>query len=605
MSAPTRVSQEVAARAPRRSLDASRPAPTAVHPALRVQRLAGNRAFGCLQAKLTISQPGDAYEIEADSVADQVMRMPELQVQRTCACGGTCDDCQEDEAKSVQRATEMPASSAAASLPQAPPVVEDVLRCRGEPLDSSTLAFMETRFGHDFAPIRVHHDRKASGSARAIDARAYTVGEHVVFGEGQHRPGTTEGQRLLAHELTHVVQQGAGSPSSRGDVLQRQPNSADPSEPAPPVSLPGGVTLFPGPLRPGLLGAPIPLPASIRVTNALGLGPGPTFIVDVAPRLLLGHIMQSVDLVTWTRPGTPSERAGDPASQARISLVNPTVTLDPASGRIRGWATLSVGSDYPLRLKDPTDIAVAIESTRPGAFTGDLQYGPVVSSFELSLHYDTGRLEQALTSTRGGQEGVSSALSAVGSELTHPGFTLSGGLRLRLPGRGSLPLSSYHAEAPTTTPLAHRLLSAPAPFPLTYSAGGIILAPPGGMFDFAVPAFGYTRSSFGERSGYSATAALLPTLSPRAISAREPFGNQFPVYAYVELSYVRRVSRRLDLGARLVIQQSTISPVPTPTDPAVQLQQALQHYREASAPGGPEPSKPNIGITLFGQFDVW
>jgi len=370
--------------------------------------------------------------------------------------------------------------------------------------------------------------------------------------------------------------------------------------------LPGGVTLFPGPLRPGLLGAPIPLPASVRVTNALGLGPGPTFIVDVAPRLLLGHIMQNVDLVTWTRPGTPPERAGDPPSQARISLINPTVTLDPASGRIRGRATLSVGSDYPLRLKDPTDIAVAVESTRPGSFTGDLRYGPLVSNFELTLHYDTGRLEQALVSTLGRGEGVSSALSAAGSELTHPGFTLSGGLRLRLPGRGSLPLSSYRAEAPTTMPLAHRLLGAPAPFPLSYSAGGIIMAPPGGMFDFAVPAFGYTRSSFGERSGVSATAALLPTLSPRAISAREPFGNQFPVYAYVELSYVQRVSRRLDLGARLVIQQSTVSPVPAPTDPAARQHQALEHYREATAtPGSGEPLRPNVGVTVFGEFDVW
>jgi hypothetical protein len=176
---------------------------------------------------------------------------------------------------------------------------------------------------------------------------------------------------------------------------------------------------------------------------------------------------------------------------------------------------------------------------------------------------------------------------------------------LRLPGKASLPLASYRAETSTTKPLSRPLLGAQAPFPFTYSAGGIIMAPPGGMFPMAVPALGYTRSSFGERSGYSATAALLPLVSPSAISAREPLGNQFPVYAYVDLSYVRRVSQRLDLGARLVIQQSTISRVPTPTDPAARLQQALQHYREASAPGGSEPIRPNIGVSLFGQFDVW
>src|SRR3954462_4246386 len=75
----------------------TRPGYQAVHPALRLQQLAGNRAVAGLQAKLTINQPGDRYEVEADRVADQVMRMPEPQVQRKCACGGTCDECQEEE----------------------------------------------------------------------------------------------------------------------------------------------------------------------------------------------------------------------------------------------------------------------------------------------------------------------------------------------------------------------------------------------------------------------------------------------------------------------------------------------------------------------------
>jgi hypothetical protein len=387
-----------------------------------------------------------------------------------------------------------------------------------------------------------------------------------------------------------------------GTLLQRQPSSPDPSEPASPVNLPGGVTLFPGPLRPGLLGAPIPLPASVRITNALGLGPGPTFIVDVAPRLLLGHIMQNVDLMSWTRPGTPPSRAADPATQARISLVNPSVKLDPTSGRLHGWATLQVGSDYPPWVKDPSNITVEIESTQPGRFTGDLRYGPIVSNFTLTLNYDTRHLQESLSSTlRGG--GLS--LESLRSENPYPGFTLTGGLRLRLPGQVSLPLAGYRAETATTKPLSHPLLGAPAPFPLTYSTGGVIMAPPGGMFPMAVPALGYTRSSYGERSGYSVTAAALPLVSPSAISAREPLGNQFPVYAYVELSYVGRVSQRLDLGARLVIQQSTVSPVPTPTDPGARLQQAIQHLKEASGPGGAEPIRPNIGVTLFGQFDVW
>ncbi|MFH0344338.1 MAG: DUF4157 domain-containing protein [Chromatiales bacterium] len=88
-----------------------------------------------------------------------------------------------------------------------PPVVYEVLKSSGQPLDPSTLAFMEPRFGHDFSFVRVHTDAKAAESARAVNALAYTVGRNVVFGAGQYAPGTTVGKRLLAHELTHVVQQ--------------------------------------------------------------------------------------------------------------------------------------------------------------------------------------------------------------------------------------------------------------------------------------------------------------------------------------------------------------------------------------------------------------
>ena len=88
-----------------------------------------------------------------------------------------------------------------------PRIVDEVLRSPGQPLDSATRAFMEPRFGHDFSKVRVHADARAVESARAVNALAYTVGQDVVFGESEHAPGTRRGQRLLAHELTHVVQQ--------------------------------------------------------------------------------------------------------------------------------------------------------------------------------------------------------------------------------------------------------------------------------------------------------------------------------------------------------------------------------------------------------------
>jgi hypothetical protein len=86
-------------------------------------------------------------------------------------------------------------------------VVGDVLHAPGQPLDPGARTFMETRFSRDFSTVRIHTDAQAARSAQALDARAYTVGSRIVFGQGQYRPATAEGNRLLAHELAHTVQQ--------------------------------------------------------------------------------------------------------------------------------------------------------------------------------------------------------------------------------------------------------------------------------------------------------------------------------------------------------------------------------------------------------------
>ena len=90
---------------------------------------------------------------------------------------------------------------------RAAPVVQDVLRSPGQPLASETRNFMESRFGHDFGKVRIHADSKSAASALSVRADAYTVGQDVVFGDGKYSPHSTDGQRLLAHELTHVIQQ--------------------------------------------------------------------------------------------------------------------------------------------------------------------------------------------------------------------------------------------------------------------------------------------------------------------------------------------------------------------------------------------------------------
>lgn len=106
-----------------------------------------------------------------------------------------------------------------ATLP-APNLVQEALRSPGKPLDAGTCALMEARFDAEFGPIRVHRNEKAVQSAEAVNALAYTVGRHLVFGRGQFAPGTPRGRRVLAHELTHTLQQ---CTSSGPVVVQRLP----------------------------------------------------------------------------------------------------------------------------------------------------------------------------------------------------------------------------------------------------------------------------------------------------------------------------------------------------------------------------------------------
>lgn len=169
-----------------------------------------------IQAKLAINKPGDEYEQEADRIAERVMGMPESKLrQRACACGGTCPKCKakqlNQESERLQTKQVRPSDSAQVA---APPIVNEVLAGSGQPLDQLTRAFMEPRFGHDFSQVQVHTDNKAAKSAQAVNALAYTVGQHVVFGASQFVPTTGSGRRLLAHELAHVIQQSPRGPSA-------------------------------------------------------------------------------------------------------------------------------------------------------------------------------------------------------------------------------------------------------------------------------------------------------------------------------------------------------------------------------------------------------
>jgi len=177
-----------------------------------------------IQPKLKINQPGDEYEQEADRVADMVMRMPDPTVQRKCSCGGgNCSKCKGGHADCEHELLQMKRVDANSLGPEeAPALVHETLRQSGQPLDPAVRSYMEGRFGHDFANVRVHVGEGASASAEAMDAQAYTVGQHVVFGAGQHSPGTANGRELVAHELTHVVQQRSEGEKS----VQRAPKGS-------------------------------------------------------------------------------------------------------------------------------------------------------------------------------------------------------------------------------------------------------------------------------------------------------------------------------------------------------------------------------------------
>lgn len=177
-----------------------------------------------VQTKLAVSAPGDQYEQEADRVADQVMHMraaggihtgPASQVQRKCS------QCDQEESKPLMRA-----ASSSSPLTASHDVVP---AGGGQPLSSESLSFFGSRFGYDFSGVRVHADTRAAEAARSVNAVAFTMGQNVVFDRAHYAPNSDAGRKLLAHELTHVVQQNGGVNNSQlkvqrwtNPMLQRQ-----------------------------------------------------------------------------------------------------------------------------------------------------------------------------------------------------------------------------------------------------------------------------------------------------------------------------------------------------------------------------------------------
>ena len=183
---------------------------------------------GILQPKLKVSQPNDVHEQEADRIAEQVMKASspfdaaaqivpakDEGVDRKCAA---CEMKEEKDEEKQLNISRKPSPLTASKFKASDEITAEISNARSSSssqLDADTKEFMESSFGHDFGNVRIHSGEMAAKSARSINALAYTVGGHIIFGQGQYQPNMLDGRRLLAHELAHVTQQGEWNEENR------------------------------------------------------------------------------------------------------------------------------------------------------------------------------------------------------------------------------------------------------------------------------------------------------------------------------------------------------------------------------------------------------
>lgn len=259
---------------------------------------------GALRAKLTVGSPDDPAEAEADRVAEQITQGG------PCACGGTCSQCSGGIVRRQPSAPGAAAARTAAFVPGA-----------GQPLSRDLRAFFEPRLGASLGAVRLHDDQRAAATARAISANAFTVGNDIGFAPGQLAPETLAGRKLLAHELTHVVQNGATLGAQRAN---------------PPV---GGVRRA----------------ASARVSQ-------PWDAAEQEADAAAGAVMRGETVATPRETGAPISRDGPPFTPAPAAGVSPPLPGPPPPLPPRGPAP--AGQQPKDELNDPWKMGS--EVSRPG-----------------------------------------------------------------------------------------------------------------------------------------------------------------------------------------------------------------------------------------------
>lgn len=182
---------------------------------------------GAARTKLAISKPGDEYEQDADRIAEAIVRTPDAQTKseststnqtRTASVQRQPSSLSEDETEEIEVHAKPSDNGGARAGDSSVQDGIDGLSGSGREMPHSVKSYFEPRFGQDFGGVRLHTDSNAARLAQSLKARAFTVGRDIVFGEGEYAPQTLEGKKLLAHELTHVLQQRGGRSAIRRKI---------------------------------------------------------------------------------------------------------------------------------------------------------------------------------------------------------------------------------------------------------------------------------------------------------------------------------------------------------------------------------------------------
>ena len=347
---------------------ADRGAASRAQTATNAQRTMGNarlsRMLGApVRPKLTVGPPDDAYEQEADQVADRVMRKEQCPACARAAAGGvqrTCAACERAQRKCAACEGEARRAAKSADTPDVDQELASriqTVRAGGQPMPDAVRRDMEPQFGQDFRDVRVHTGPEAASTARQMNARAYTVGRDIVFGEGEYAPEGGAGRRLLAHELTHVTQQRDRPMRKALDDRGEEGGGSGTDEPIRRDLLDdvmGGVT---GVAHAGATGA-------IGTAGALGITSGgveigfPDFtLIDSLeiPPIKIEPISGTIPIVGVAFPAGPLLFVADlglrfgaePAiggSLGPVRVTDISLLLDPLGLRARGRGTLTIGA---------------------------------------------------------------------------------------------------------------------------------------------------------------------------------------------------------------------------------------------------------------------